>query len=238
VERHPAGGARFAARSTGGFAVRADVALDADADLERRVRDAVDGLRVAIACSNEQRAHGPVARAADEDGTLGASCRATGWTIRERGPGTVAVDLEVPGAVHQALVERRRDGRVSASVRILDPGEEDAAMSAVCRQALGVLLVRVSGAVRMVRAAADGDGDTAPRIEVVIERADRARAGSCLRRAVGGVPARRARSGRAPARRDDGPRVPGPVRRRRRTLRRVNERDHTRRETEWNQRRR
>ncbi len=119
--------------------VRADVPLDDDVDLARRVVDACAGI--------ERARTGAVGGGRDvSPDTLALRCGATGWRIAEREPGLVAVDLDVPGAFQQATIAVRNGATiVEAGVAEGEPASD------VCRRALAMLLLRVAGTVRMVR---------------------------------------------------------------------------------------
>src|SRR5439155_10563598 len=108
-------------------------------------------------------------RAGDAATDLRELCGLTGWGFVEREPGRLAVDLDVPGMFWQAIVEARGEVGLSAAVPVLDPTVADAEPpDPVCRQALGLLLLRACGVVRMARAAAKTqDGATHARFEVV-----------------------------------------------------------------------
>ena len=155
---------RFGAR---GARVCAELPLDDEVDLGRRIGEACAGLKAAKRrMTGGASAGGTCGDAAGED--LSALCRQTGWAFLAR-EGRLAVDLEVPGAFQQAVVETREDQHVAVSVPVLDAAVAGAAPPAtVCRQALGLLLVRVGGIVRMARAAAEPrEGAPRARFEVV-----------------------------------------------------------------------
>ncbi len=173
------GGAKFALHpEQPGLRLRAELPLDDDIDLTRRLLQACAGLQDARALhsagGNGHQADLPpdilisdeLADAAAAD--LPALCRQTQWAFIEREPGRLVVDLHVPGRFQQATIEARTDRCVVASVPIVDAvaagGETQ---SPTRRQALSLLLLRTCGIVRMVRAAAQmGDGATAARFEV------------------------------------------------------------------------
>jgi hypothetical protein len=157
------GGARFALRPR--LRARVDLPLDDGVDLSRRVLDACAGLEAARA----RLVHGPEGEDAGPPGVAGAValsdlCRESGWAFVEREEGRLAVELDVPGAFQQAAVEPHGGGVVVA-VPVL---EAAAAPSSVCEQAVGVLLLRVCGIVRMARVVAEARNGYAPaRFEVV-----------------------------------------------------------------------
>ena len=161
------GGARFALRARRpGLLACAEVALDDDVDLPRRVLDACAGLQAA----HERLVYGPdgggAAPAAAAGGEpipeLTALCLESGWGCVERDGGRLAVDLDVPGEFQQAIVAPRGAG-VAVATPVLEAGDQAGAPPApVCHRALGLLLLRVGGIVRLVRAAAEA-GDAVPR---------------------------------------------------------------------------
>ena len=166
------GGARFAMRAgPAGPEVRADVALAPDVDPTRRIIEAYAGLQTAAICLHDPADLAATSTptsiaAADGAEALAALCRETRWSVAQRDAGSLVVDLDVPGAVHQARVERRADGRVAVSVPVFDPtATRDEPASEACRHALGVFLVRTCGSIRMIRAATDAGGS--PRFELV-----------------------------------------------------------------------
>jgi len=187
------GGARFAlGADQPTLRVRAEVPLDEDVDLHRRILEACAGFKAANGrantCAGTQTqmaadsdaaagspgtttAGGVESAAADTEGAILERCRQTGWSASEREPGRLAVDLDVPGAFQQAIVETRSDLSVAVTVPVLDAAVAAAESRApVCRQALGLLLLRVCGFVRMARAAAEvRDGATRARFEVVFD---------------------------------------------------------------------
>ncbi len=79
--------------------------------------------------------------------SLRQSCSECGWKVTNRGARRLAVDLAITGDFAQATVERRR-GVIVADAAVTD----DEVSSEVCREALGLLLLRLNGAVRLVRA--------------------------------------------------------------------------------------
>ncbi len=173
-----AGGARIALRpARHDLGVRAEIALEAGVDVERRILEAHAGLSEA---SSRMHYHAAAKRVAtsrppvavtDATEDLAALCRDSGWVARARDAGRLDVDLDVPGAVHQAVVERRADGAVVMATPILDTALTGVqAASVTCRRALALLLLRTCGAVRIVRAVATVDDAVPARLEVVHRR--------------------------------------------------------------------
>ena len=172
-----AGGVKFAVLSQAPQTrLRAEVPLDEEVDVVRRVRQACAGLKAAAA-GGASTAHTapadcyPVSTVdtAGDDGSpfdLRCLCSATRWPFIERDASSVAVDLEVPAGFRQALVEVTDGGGVVVSVDLATCAE---LASPPCQAAWGLLLLRACGVVRMARAAAhtrDG-GAATPRFEVV-----------------------------------------------------------------------
>jgi hypothetical protein len=167
------GGARFVLRSDQpGPRVRAELPLDEEVDLRRRILEACAGLKAAKRSMVCELPGTSMAGTGDApNGNLAELCRQAMWPFVEREPGRLAVDLDVPGAFQQASVEMRGDLSVAVAVPVLDAAVASVEPPAhVCRQALGLLLVRVCGIVRMARAAAEmRDGMPQARFEVVFE---------------------------------------------------------------------
>src|SRR5207253_780468 len=163
------GGARVAVRAgRPGLRACAELPLDDEVDLPRRVLEACAGLKAA----NERRVcalHGagdPMTSVSGEGASadLPGLCRESGWSCVEREGARLGVDLDVPGAFQQAIVELRGGG-VAVTVPLLEAAGPS---PSVCEQALGLLLLRVCGIVRMARAAAEmRDGVPQARFEVV-----------------------------------------------------------------------
>jgi hypothetical protein len=76
-------------------------------------------------------------------------CAETTWPLTLRGPATVMIELDVPGAFQQAVVELQPGRGLVASLPVVS----ELPRSPVCAAAVGVFLLRITGAVRMVRAA-------------------------------------------------------------------------------------
>jgi hypothetical protein len=94
-----------------------------------------------------------------EASDLRGLCEETGWKFTQRAAGKLAVDLETRSGFYQALVEERGNGAVSAIVDFAAGtsfGEES-------KRAIGALLLRASGVVRMARAVVkeEGEGESA-----------------------------------------------------------------------------
>jgi hypothetical protein len=150
-------------RGPQGLRARAEIPLDEDVDLQRRLREACAGLKAAAG-----RLHGEgkvaAAKASSLSGAQGGEaselrglCAESGWKFTERAAGKMAVDLETRSGFYQAIVEERGGGAVSAAVEFAAGatfGEES-------KRAIGALLLRASGVVRMARAVVKEEGEGA-----------------------------------------------------------------------------
>lgn len=171
------GGARFALKGDGGkraVVLRSDTPLEEGVGLEGRVREACGGFReaaarwVALGRGGEGGKTLAGVRSANAascpgGGTLQRACRDAWWEFAERAGGRLAVGLEVPGHLYQAVVSEE-DGAVRWAAE-LSSGE---GVAPVSRGALGILLLRVCGVVRMARAVvSEAEEAFATRLEVV-----------------------------------------------------------------------
>ena len=159
------GGARFALASRGiGLVVRADIALDPEVDVERRIIEASAGLTTAargVLCASA-----PPTEVIEASPDLASRCRDTGWPVAPRGTRELTVDLGVPGAFCQAVVSARADGTIATVAPLLESAVESPP-SEVGRRAVALLLLRLGGVVRLVRAAAAPDDPASLCLEVV-----------------------------------------------------------------------
>jgi hypothetical protein len=168
------GGARLGVGARAEVWVRADVPIDAGVDLGRRLAGVCRDLEAAwgrLGATGRSPApvDSPIAVPTVAPAALAEACRSAEWRVRERAGGLLAVDLEVPGAFPQATVGCRGGGLVAEVALFDDPAGEAPPLADPCRHALATLLLRTSGIVRMVRAAAGGDGpDPRPRLEVCL----------------------------------------------------------------------
>jgi hypothetical protein len=166
------GGAVRFALDRRGTCARADLPLDEDVDVGRRILETCAGLKAASDLLRGT-AEAPVERTGGDLATDGLRelCRQSGWPAAERDAARFAVDLDVPGAFEQALAEPRADGSLCVAVPLLAEARP-AEPAAICRQAVGLLLLRACGVVRMARGAAEPrDGAPQARFEVVFESA-------------------------------------------------------------------
>ena len=183
-----------------GALLRADIACEPDETLDDRIAAASAGLRVAmrrlagVSTAGETHAQPLVPLA-----TIAALCRGTGFSVHERAVGTIeraggtieraggtieraggtieracgtiAVDLDVPGAFHQATVTPGPGGGIVAEVSVLDARLDATSAFARRRHAVARLLLRIGGMIRLVRAVATAGEASAPGFQVVT-RAD------------------------------------------------------------------
>jgi hypothetical protein len=162
------GGARLAANPYDGRVIAlADVALDDGADVSGFVAAAGDGMRAlagAVAAARDEvlPAGVPTLNAVEaEPGALATLLRDLPWSFVERSPRRAIVDLDVPDRFSQASVETS-DGLWRAFVRLPAP-----ATSASTRQALALMLLTLTGALRLVRACAvSAERTEVPTLEV------------------------------------------------------------------------
>jgi hypothetical protein len=141
--------------------IRADIPVEDGVDVEARLLQARESIQRAASGS-------PAAPADRASGVidpvpidLPALAAEAGWPFILRSSRRVAIDLDVPGRFHQAIVEPRSAGcraRVALAV-VMSP-------SAHLQLALGVLLLTVTGLVRMARAGAtEHEGETTVFVE-------------------------------------------------------------------------
>ncbi len=87
----------------------------------------------------------------------------TGWPFTERAGGSYMVELENKGDFYQALMETRPDGSHMTSVELVAQGT----FESVSREALALLLLTASGAIRMARPVVEDFNDRiAARFEI------------------------------------------------------------------------
>lgn len=167
-------------------ALRAEIPLDEAADLPERVAQAFAGFKAVARHfqegwdegrgardGNETEGNGdrsaassvprPPSLAAPGGVDLRQLCTEAGWPFNDRAAGRLAVPLEVADGFCTALLEEDAGGghRLTAELAACE------SMSPESRQAIGRLLLRASGALRMARAAAEeANGRAAVRLEV------------------------------------------------------------------------
>jgi len=192
------GGTKFARLGDGTtLATLGELSLALEVDLARRVKEACAGFKVAtrahalvfdggaarpkpedLACICDNLTANRVP-AADDDGrrwdapAMVQLCAEAGWQGTERGDDRVVVELDVPGSFRQAVLSGAGTAGGLRVATHLDACPATAADPS--RLALGVLLLRMCGIVRMVRAAVDVTAARiVPRFEVCFDSAPRA----------------------------------------------------------------
>lgn len=152
-----------------GLFIRAELPVGPTAGLDLRVLQACAGFKQAAALYFRLTKQGnveiPCATRAVKDAALESEhidlpglAGEAGWEVTERPDGTHLVTLDLPNEFAQAQVGTGEGGTVRVATEIPPCSGTP---SPCCRKALGVLLLRVSGAVRLARAAAErstGDG--------------------------------------------------------------------------------
>jgi hypothetical protein len=142
------GGARRTLDGDRTLRLRHDLRLPRRHDPEARIRRACASLGLSPAPG--------ATRAAGDGPTLADLTEDSGWTAREKGDVRV-VDLEVPDRSHRAVLEERADGSVGVGVDLGSCGRNGD--RAEGRDAAAILLLTVSGVVRLVRATAREEGE-------------------------------------------------------------------------------
>jgi hypothetical protein len=162
-----AGLAKLALAQDGVLQVRAEVPVLEGVELATRIRQICNGFKSYWSDTVDPGSAGSLL---DVDATpidLKRLCGEAGWPFGERGGGKLAVELEVLGSFHQALLFQKDQGvRISCELATCDTIPEK------CRPAVGGLLLSVSGLVRMGRACVNASRETpAAQLEVSIETA-------------------------------------------------------------------
>jgi hypothetical protein len=156
-------GAKLLLTGAGRLLVRAEVPIEADIDIRRRTREAMDGFRAALKGDRAPEVSGtgvlPATLTAAE---LKELCVETGWPTQERGNGPPTVRLEGGGSPRHAIVSPWGEGaRLS-----VDP-TPGAILKAVSQHAVWLFLILSAASLRMVRPAVNhDDGHLTPRFEV------------------------------------------------------------------------
>lgn len=141
-----------------GAHLRAEIALDEEVDLARRLHEACAGLKAGAG-----RLHGEkpaeheklspaitIDAAAPKGGPeLQHLCREAGWQFTEKSATRLAVELEAGDGFYQAVIEERPGGEVLVSIEVA----RDEAFGEWSRRALGAMLLQACGVVRLTRAA-------------------------------------------------------------------------------------
>lgn len=172
-----AAGAKFAlVAASSNVRLRAELPLGPEVELPSRIESVWAGLQAGWALWHRTgdilvRGDGGNGSWAGSRGTaecdesynsIRDACGGTGWPLHERPDGRLLVDLEVPADAHvQAEVSAAADGGVWVRA---DIAAAEQAVSPTCATAIAILLLRLSGVVRLARA-------TVGRLEVMLPAA-------------------------------------------------------------------
>ena len=112
---------------------------------------------------------GPRRSAEREGGQVGPeladACREAGWTTAERRGDALAIELDVAGACHHAILARdANEGVAALSVEVM----RWEVVTPIVRRAVGVLLLSACHALRFARAATAGSDELTARFEVTL----------------------------------------------------------------------
>src|SRR5205823_5342795 len=123
------GGARYVLTADRRVRLRADCPVDGGADPGPCVQAAWKGFKAAARWFHAGRPGAISPAAPAENAGCGAEtaledlCREAGWSVSARRGGLLVVDLDVPGAYHQAWLEPSAAGaRLSTQVAALERG--------------------------------------------------------------------------------------------------------------------
>jgi len=146
-----AGNAKYSIGTDGSVAVGAEIPLD-DVPSEivsRRIAEAVKGVIEAIQEPLEQSDDASsFDNGSDDSASLADICAEAGWPFTERSADRLQVELD-PAGCPQAVIERRSSG---VAIRVDFIAEEGAYPEDNRASALGILLLRACGSLRMARA--------------------------------------------------------------------------------------
>lgn len=138
--------------------LRAEIPLDEEVDMTRRLREACAGFKAAAGSLHGEKIEGRAKLypliGADEKSEQSASelvrlCEESGWQFTERSANKLAVDMESGDGFYQAMIEERAGGEVSIAVE-LARAESFGEWS---QRAMGEMLLRANSVVRFTRAA-------------------------------------------------------------------------------------
>jgi hypothetical protein len=173
------GNVKYALDPQGCLQIRAEMPIapeETETDIRARLAATCEGFQVAAhqlhGRSSSRRRLPKAARAVAPDDVacdLCKLCEEAAWPFTERAAGKLAVALDTPDNYCQATLEQRSDGvRVTAGLGASAPASDSS------RTAMAVLLLRLGGVVRMVRAAGEEcNGQSAIRLEVGLSRTPR-----------------------------------------------------------------
>lgn len=155
---HQLGHGRFAlAPSEQTPHLRAEIALDEEVNLARRLQEACAGLKAGAGSlygektKEHMQLHPNITT--DEatpqaNSELRRLCEETGWQFDEKTATKFVVELEAGNGFYQAAIEERGEGSVHIAVELA----RDETFSEWSRRAVGLMLLRACGVVRFARA--------------------------------------------------------------------------------------
>jgi hypothetical protein len=164
------GGAKFVRHGREGIALWSELALEGPPSVGRRIALACRGLQEGVhRLKNGGAAPAPAVRTVPCAPAIRELCRAAGWPCQEAQAGAPRVQLEVADGSYFAAIAGQEAGRLRMAAELCR--WETGLISASSRWAVALLLLAASGAVRMVRAVVEEEGDMAvARAEFVAPR--------------------------------------------------------------------
>ena len=148
---------KFALAETGpALCLAAELPVGDEVGFAEWLRASVDGFTEGMAALGGEAAS-PIAEPPPVEAAidLAALCRETGWPHVVRPSGTIAIDLDVPHAFHQAVLQNHADHGLRVSVDLGAVGN----VSSISLQAIGTLLLAAAGVVRMARPVLERPGE-------------------------------------------------------------------------------
>jgi hypothetical protein len=160
------GGLSKVASITGksGLRARAEISLDEEVDMHRRLKEACSGLKSAAGSFHgegpEKPTGNPAKAGPGENNQRDAAglrklFEASGWTFTERSEAKLAIDLETRGGFYQAIAEQEPGGGVSLAVELT----RDTGFRECSKRSIGKLLLRASAMVRLARPIVKEEGE-------------------------------------------------------------------------------
>jgi hypothetical protein len=150
-----AGLAKLALTPNGVLHMRAEAPVLEGVELTTRVREICNGFTSYWSDEDDLCSTNSLPQVDATQIDLKRLCAEAGWPFADRGGGKLAVELEVLGSYHQALLFQKDLGvRISCELAACDTIAEE------CRQAVAGLLLTACGLVRMGRASVNANGTT------------------------------------------------------------------------------
>ena len=147
-----------------GLMLQGELSLEPESSVPERLETLCAGFRAAVPLLHGKPDASRGKEAVEkEDGTgaaLADLARENGWTLEPREGNRWAAELDAPGLLSQAWLERHRGGR-SLWIEVLR-----APLSEASRNAAGLFLLTLTAALRQVRGSADDSPSPALRLEV------------------------------------------------------------------------